>query len=324
MAGAIELPNDIGQLKELVLAQAAAIERTGAELAAAKAGLLTKTLEIEKLKIQIARLKRMTFGASSERMSRELEQLELKLEELETAEAEGEAALEAETGAAADAGEPAQEAAPAKKQRRKLPEALPRREIVHEPACACPACGGALRKVGEDVTEILEYIPGRFEVVRHIRPAYSCRKCEAMAQKPMPALPIPRGQAGPGLLAHVLIAKFCDHLPLYRQAEIYARDGVELDRATLADWVGKAAWLVQPLADKIGQRASCGRYARAGARPRQRQDQDWPVLGLLTRRAAPCRQGADGRALPLHARPQGRALPQPSCRLQRASPRRWL
>jgi transposase len=98
-----------------------------------------------------------------------------------------------------------------------------------------------MRKVGEDVTEILDYIPGRFEVVRHVRPAYSCRKCEAMAQKPMPALPILRGQAGAGLLAHVLIAKFCDHLPLYRQAEIYARDGVDLDRATLASWVGKAA-----------------------------------------------------------------------------------
>lgn len=257
MADAVELPNDIGQLKELVLARTA-------ELAAAKAGLVTKTLEIEKLKIQIARLKRMSFGASSERMSRELEQLELKLEELEAAEAEAQAALE--VPAAAEE-EPAQEAAPAKKQRRKLPEALPRREIVHEPACTCPACGGALRKVGEDVTEILDYVPGRFEVIRHIRPAYSCRKCEAMAQKPMPALPIPRGQAGPGLLAHVLIAKFCDHLPLYRQAEIYARDGVELDRATLADWVGKVAWLVQPLAEKIGQHVMAGSVIHADDTP---------------------------------------------------------
>ena len=258
MADAIELPNDIERLKELVLARTA-------ELAAAKAGLVTKTLEIEKLKIQIARLKRLSFGASSERMRRELEQLELKLEELETAAAEGEAALEAEAAAE----EPPPEDTPAKagKTRRKLPEALPRREIVHEPACTCPACGGALRKVGEDVTEILDYIPGRFEVIRHIRPAYSCRKCETMAQKPMPALPIPRGQAGPGLLAHVLIAKFCDHLPLYRQAEIYARDGVELDRATLADWIGKAAWLVQPLADKIGQHVMAGGVLHADDTP---------------------------------------------------------
>ncbi len=261
---AAALPNDIAALKKLVLAQAADIERTGAELAAAKAGLLTKTLEIEKLKIQIARLKRMSFGASSERIRRELEQLELKLEELETAEAEAEAAAET---APAMAEEPAPEQAPAKKRRRKLPEALPRREIVHEPDCTCSVCGGALRKVGEDVTEILDYIPGRFEVIRHVRPAYSCRKCEAMTQMPMPALPIPHGQAGPGLLAHVLIAKFCDHLPLYRQAEIYARDGVDLDRATLADWVGKAAWLVQPLAERIGAHIMAGGVLHADDTP---------------------------------------------------------
>ena len=131
---AAHLPDDIAALKQLVLTQAAAIERTGAELAAAKAGLVTKTLEIEKLKVQIARLKRMTFGTSSERVSRELEQLELKLEELETAEAEREAALETEAAAE----EPGPEDVSAKKQRRKLPEALPRREIVHEPACTCP------------------------------------------------------------------------------------------------------------------------------------------------------------------------------------------
>jgi transposase len=203
--------------------------------------------------------KRLSFGASSERMHRELEQIELKLEELETAEAEAQAALKMH---AADAGEPEQEQAAAKKPRRKLPEALPRREIVHEPACTCTVCGGALRKVGEDVTEILDYIPGRFEVIRHVRPAY-----EAMAQKPMPALPIPRGQAGPGLLAHVLIAKFCDHLPLYRQAEIYARGGVELDRATLADWVGKAAWLVKPLAERIGDHVMAGSVIHADDTP---------------------------------------------------------
>ena len=256
MTIAADLPDDIEELKRLLLADRA-------ELAAAKAGLLSKALEIEKLKVQIARLRRLSFGASSERVSWELEQLELKLEELEAAEAEAEAA--AETAAMVE--EPAPEEAPGKKKRRKLPEALPRRDIVHEPACACPACGGAMRKVGEDVTEILDYVPGRFEVIRHVRPAYSCRKCETMAQKPMPALPIPRGQAGPGLLAHVLIAKFCDHLPLYRQAEIFARDGVELDRATLADWVGKAAWLVKPLAAKIGEYALAGNVLHADDTP---------------------------------------------------------
>ena len=258
MADAAGLPNDIEELKRLVALRTA-------ERDAAKAGLLLKTLEAEKLKTQIARLKRMSFGTSSERVRRELEQLELKLEEIETAEAQAEAA--AGPAAAAEPAQPAQEEAPAKRQRRKLPEALPRRDIVHEPACTCPVCGGAMRKVGEDVTEILEYIPGRFEVIRHIRPACSCRQCEAMAQMPMPALPIPRAQAGAGLLAHVLIAKFCDHLPLYRQAEIYARDGVDLDRATLASWVGKAAWLVEPLADRIGRQVMAGSVIHADDTP---------------------------------------------------------
>jgi transposase len=133
MTIAAELPDDIEELKRLLVADRA-------ELAAAKAGLLVRTLEVEKLKVEIARLKRMSFGASSERMRRELEQLELKLEELETAQAEAEAAAET---APAVVEEPAPEEAPAKKRRRKLPDALPRREIVHEPACAC-ACAAAL------------------------------------------------------------------------------------------------------------------------------------------------------------------------------------
>ena len=254
MADAAGLPNDIEELKRLVVLRTT-------ERDAAKAGLLLKALEAEKLKAQIARLRRQAFGSSSERVRRELEQLELKLEDIEAAEAAQ------ETRAAGEPARPSPKEAPAKKQRRKLPDALPRRDIVHEPARACPACGGAMRKVGEDVTEILEYIPGRFEVIRHIRPACSCRECEAMAQMPMPALPIPRAQAGAGLLAHVLIAKFCDHLPLYRQAEIYARDGVDLDRATLASWVGKAAWLVEPLADRIGRHVMAGSVIHADDTP---------------------------------------------------------
>jgi transposase len=123
--------------------------------------------------------------------------------------------------------------------------------VVHAPSCVCPACGGAMRKVGEDVTETLDYIPGRFEVIRHVRPAFSCRRCETMAQTPMPSLPIDRGRPGPGLLGHVLVSKYCDHLPLYRQAQIYEREGVDLDRATMADWVGKAAGLLRPLVDAI-------------------------------------------------------------------------
>ena len=240
-----QLPNDIAELKRLVISK-------DAELAAAKNGLMIYALQIEKLKVQIARLKRQAYGASSERIEREIVQLELQLEELEAAQAQASAV----TPPAAD-GEQQQTEAREKKPRRKLPAELPRTEIVHTPSPPCD-CNSEQRKVGEDVTEILEYVPGRFEVVRHVRPATSCRICGAMAQAPMPALPIPRGFAGPGFLAHMLMGKYGDHLPLYRQAEIYARDGVELDRATLADWVGRMAWLVRPLAEKIAEHVMAG------------------------------------------------------------------
>ena len=244
------LPTDIAALHRIILAQAAEGEAREAELAAAKAGLLAKALEVEKLKLQIARLRRMQFGRSSEKIARTIEQLELRLEE-----------LEAETPAVSD-DPPANDGQPApadqssqaerkKLERRKLPAHLPSRDIVHEPSCTCPTCGGEMRKVGEDVTQILDYIPGHFEVVRHVRPAFSCRRCESMVQSSMPSLPIERGQAGPGLLAHILVSKYCDHLPLYRQSGIYAREGVDLDRATMAAWVGKVTALASPLVEAV-------------------------------------------------------------------------
>ena len=226
------LPHDIEALRAIIATQAD-------ELAAAKAGLVTKTLEVEKLKIQLARLRRLQFGRSSEKIARAAEQLELMLEELEAT-----AAVEA--GVAAPV-EEAKEGIPPRRGRRPLPDHLPRTQIVHDSVCSCPACGGEMRKVGEDITEILDYVPGRFQVIRHVRPAYSCRTCESMVQAPMPSLPIERGLPSAGLLAHVLTAKYGDHLPLYRQAEIYAREGVDLDRALLAGWVGKTAALVRPL-----------------------------------------------------------------------------
>ena len=251
MRSAADLPDDIDELKR--------------RLMAAEAGLLAKTLEAEKLKFELARLRRMVFGQSSERIEREIEQLELRLEEIETS--------------AADASEPAIVANPEpdpapleageEKVRRTLPGHLPRREERHEPAASiCHRCGAErLRKVGEDVTEVLEYVPGRFEVVRHVRPAYSCAKCEAMVQAPMPAMPIPRAMAGASVLAHVIISKYADHLPLYRQAEIYGRDGLDLDRGTLADWAGKAAWLLRPLADRLGEHVMAGTVIHADDTP---------------------------------------------------------
>lgn len=207
MRSAADLPDDIEALKQIVIARET-------ELAAVKAGLVTKTLETEKLRLELARLRRLSFGQSSERFAHEIEQLD----------------------------EPA--------------------------SCACPCCGSErMRKVGEDVTEVLEYIPSRFEVVRHVRPAYSCAKCEAMAQAPMPSLPIPRAMAGASTIAHVVMAKYADHPPLYRQSAIYASDGVDLDRALLADWVGKAAWLIRPLVERISAHVMAGEVIHADDTP---------------------------------------------------------
>jgi len=244
------LPDDVNTLRRMVIEERAARAAREAELEVAKAGLVTKALEIEKLKIQIARLRRQQFGRSSEKIERIIEQLELMLDELETEAASGPMAVEPGAAAADDEGESvARKKSPG---RRPLPEHLPRREVVHTPDCTCPACGGAMRKVGEDVSEVLDYIPGRFEIIRHIRPAFSCRTCESMVQMPMPSLPIERGRPGAGLLAHILVSKYCDHTPLYRQAGIYAREGVDLDRAVMANWVGKSVWIAAPLVEAIG------------------------------------------------------------------------
>ena len=244
-----DLPTDPAALRRMLIAEREERAAQAVELAAAKAGLVSNVLEIEKLKVQLARLRRQQFGRSSEKINRIIEQLELMLDELETEAAAGSVTVGPVVAPLIDD----DSAAVRKKSsgRRPLPEHLPRREIVHTPDCTCPACGGAMRKVGEDISEVLDYIPGRFEVIRHIRPALSCRRCESMVQKPMPSLPVERGRPSAGLLAHILVSKYCDHMPLYRQAGIYARDGVDLDRAVMANWVGKSVWIAAPLVEAI-------------------------------------------------------------------------
>lgn len=238
------LPHDVPALRSLLLQREA---EHAADLAAAQTGLKEQVLRNEQLKLRLAKLLRERFGASSERLRGAIEQLELVLGDLEEQMAET-TPLEAEQPiAAAEA-----EASRRKPVRRPLPDALPRDVVEHPAPCACPHCGGVLRPLGADVTEVLDYVPGAFRVTRHVRPKLSCRACERIAHPPAPGLPIYRGLAGPGLLAHVLVAKYCDHLPLYRQAEIYARDGVDLDRSTLADWVGQTARLMRPLVDVVG------------------------------------------------------------------------
>ncbi|MGC2793528.1 MAG: IS66 family transposase [Candidatus Sulfotelmatobacter sp.] len=213
--------------------------------------LTSSTHEIEHLKLVIEKYRRMIFGRKSEKLSGELEQLEFRLEELETAQAAEEAAQAATeaTQASSTRTDSKRRSRPARKP---IPEDLPREVVTHLPAHnCCPDCGGALRQFGEDVSEQLERIPASFKVIRHVRPKFACAACESVVEAPAPARPIDRGLPGPGLLAHVLVSKYADHLPLYRQSQIYAREGVDLDRSTLAGWVGAASELLTPLVDEI-------------------------------------------------------------------------
>jgi transposase len=211
-----------------------------------KALILAKQAELESLKLLIVKLKRMHFGASSEKYDRDLQQLELRLEDLEANQAA------AEPPPTVPATVACKQTARLKPARRPLPAELPREiETIAPAQQACPDCGGTLRRLGEDVTETLEYVPARFKVIRTVRPKLSCAGCSRIVQAPAPNRPIDRGLAGPGLLAHVLVAKYADHLPLYRQAEIYRREGIELDRSTLADWVGGTSRTLQPLVDAL-------------------------------------------------------------------------
>jgi transposase len=228
-------------------------------IAVRDAEVYAKTLQIEHLKAQLAALRRARFGRSSEKLDRAIEQLELTLSDLEEGAAESRTQL-AQAKAATEAKPKAPPAQRKPAGRKPLPAHLPREQVVHAPEGACSCCGGTvLRKIADDVTEVLEYVPASFKVMQHVRPKLSCRACETIMQAPLPSLPIERGRPGAGLLAHVIVAKYADALPLHRQSVIYAREGVEIDRSTMADWVGSMAALVRPLAEAIG------RHVRAGA-----------------------------------------------------------
>jgi transposase len=237
------LPTDPVLLHQVVRDLAETVEHQQSDLAEKQAQLESRDAELEKLRGYLAKLKRLKFGRSSEQ--RDADQLALAFEE-----------IEADIGALSDA-RPSEagsqeDRSPAKRGRRPLPGHLPREEQRHEPeGCGCPNCGGALHQIGEDVSEVLDYEPAQFKVIRHVRPRFACRACESITQMPTPSLPIERGRPGPGLLAQVIVAKYADHLPLYRQSEIYARSGVELHRSSLAFWVGRASWLLAPLGEAL-------------------------------------------------------------------------
>lgn len=233
------LPDDPSELKGLVTLLASELKN--------------RDLKIADLKHQLSGHNRHRFGSTSEA----LDQLQLSLENDEIAVAtEDSDALKAEVSEPKD-----------KPRRKPLPDHLERKEQVLTPGDNCSKCGGDLKKLGEDVTKELEYVPGRFIVYRIVRPRMACSCCEAVLQTPMPSRPIERGRPGPGLLAHVLVSKYCDHLPLYRQSQICKREGIDLDRSTMADWVGKPTALLEPLADAIGKHVCKGQALFADDTP---------------------------------------------------------
>jgi transposase len=237
------LPTDLTAAHGMIIAQRQALSVAEVRAAVAENEAKLRALQIEKLKYTIAKLRHQKFGQSSERGAI-LDQLELQLSELEENAAEAEAAAQLAAEKAKIKVEGFECRKPA---RRPLPEELPRERIVYPSPATCPCCGGALHKLGEDVTETLELIPRQWKVIQHVREKFSCRICEAITQPPAPSHPIARGRAGPGLLAHVLFAKYGLHLPLNRQSTTYAREGIDLDVSTLADWVGACAATLMPL-----------------------------------------------------------------------------
>jgi transposase len=230
----------------MILAERAA--RIAAEARAEEASALGQALglEIERLKLEIARLKRAQFGPSAERSTR-LEQLELSLEDLEETRAEAESATQIHADTPTAVGGLTRR----KPARRPLPEHLPRTRMLYPAPSACPRCGGPVRKLGEVVTESLERVPASWCVIQHVREKVSCRSCTAIAEAPAPFHPIARGRAGPHLLADVVVSKYGLHLPLHRQSERFAREGVAIEVSTLADWVGAVAISLKPLVEAI-------------------------------------------------------------------------
>ncbi|WP_415654745.1 IS66 family transposase [Roseateles sp.] len=228
-----QLPDDAQLLKQQLRASANEVQRL--------------KLMVDKLKLQLARRVRAEFGVSSERFDLQASLIEpIALEQLP---------VRKTTVPAANAGSID----------RSLPDHLPREQREVRPAtspahhdvagqsCGCTACGGRLRSIGADVSEYLEYVPARFKVIRTVRPKLACTQCEAIFQACAPSRPIARGLAGPALLAHVTVSKYCDHAPLHRQSRIYAREGVEIDPSTMAGWVEQVHSLFDPLVAALGR-----------------------------------------------------------------------
>jgi len=209
----------------------------------AEARAIAAEAYVAHLKLEIAKYRHDRFAPSSERGGKLLDQMALELEDAEAGLSEDAAASEAEQNAETNV----RGFTRRKPVRAPLPAHLPRERVVVPGPVACPCCGGKLVKLGETVTETLESVPRQWKVIQTVREKFACRACEAITQPPAPFHPISRGRAGPNLLAMILDAKFAQHQPLNRQSEVYAREGIELDVSTLADWVGACSAALAPL-----------------------------------------------------------------------------
>lgn len=239
------LPNDPAALKAVI----AALQTENAKMSAS---LRAHDLLIQALRVRIAKLQKQKFGPSSEKVEREIEQLELALEDLQVALAEAND-IQPDPDGDPEAEEEVTEPPEQKKQRRrpKVSKDTPRERRELDPGDNCPDCGGDLRVLGEDVSELIDMIAAQLKVIEIARIKKSCRRCEKIVQEPAPSRPIPRSMAGPNLLAYVLTSKFDDHVPLYRQNEIFARMGADIPDTTLVDWCGGAMKALAPLIERI-------------------------------------------------------------------------
>lgn len=235
------LPDDPAVLKAMI----AVLQAENAKISAT---LRVHDQLVQALRLRIAKLQKLAFGKSSEKIEREIEQLELALEDLLVAVAEGDEAPidEGQVEPSPDTAD-----APALRRRPRVSDTTPRERRELDPGTCCPDCGGDLRVVGEDVSELLDMIAAQMKVIQIARIKKSCRRCERMVQEPAPSRPIPGSMAGPNLLAHVLVSKFDDHLPLYRQHEIFARMGADIPESTLVGWCGRAMKTLSPLIERI-------------------------------------------------------------------------
>ena len=245
-----DLPDDVAELRAALIAERGRRIAAEADAVAARAKASNDEALIAHLKLQIEKLRREHFGSRSERTARLIDQMELQLEELEASASEDDLAAER---AAARAGTTQVSAFVRKHPARKpFPDHLPRERVIISPPSACACCGGSrLAKLGEDVTETLEVIPRQWKVIQHVREKFTCRDCERISQPPAPFHVIPRGWAGPSLLAMIMFEKFGQHQPLNRQAERYAREGVPLSLSTLADQVGTCVGVLRPLLERL-------------------------------------------------------------------------